>query len=223
MRGPGMQNTIEFRSQELIMVGGWNGRSGTTAVEGMKKGKEMKLFSQDFYDSKAMRLLFLVMFLFAPLLIVHAQDLEGGSYPGQTTSAQGTTKSGYVFPTKDERLKRYAWNTFGPLSLVGIGATAGFDQHRKDPIEWGQGGSAYGKRYASRFGQSAIEGTVTYGLSEAFRLDTGFRKSNRNGFGPRLQDALLQNVTSRTRSGKRILSAPRLAGAYVGGIIPAVT
>ena len=138
-------------------------------------------------------------------------------------SAQARTNSGYVFPTKDERFKRYLWQTFGPLSLLGIGVAAGIDQHKNDPPEWGQGASAYGKRYASRFGQYGIEQTVTYGLSEAFRLDTGFEKSNRTGFGPRLKDALVQNITSRTRSGKRIISAPRLAGAYVGGIIPAVT
>lgn len=143
--------------------------------------------------------------------------------PQPRGSAQATTNNAYVFPTKDERLKRYLWQTFGPLSLVGIGVAAGIDQHQKDPPEWGQGASGYGKRYASRFGQYGIEQTVTYGVSEALRLDTGFVKSNRTGFGPRLQDALAQNITSRTRSGKRIISAPRLAGAYVGGIIPAVT
>ena len=143
--------------------------------------------------------------------------------PQPPRSAQTTTKSAYVFPTSDERLKRYLRQTFGPLSLIGIGIGAGIDQQQKSPPEWGQGASGYGKRYASRFGQNAIEATVTYGLSEAFRLDTGFVKSTRTGFGPRLGDALLQNITSRTRSGKRIISAPRLAGVYVGGLIPAVT
>jgi len=142
--------------------------------------------------------------------------------PQSPRSAQATNSS-YVFPTEDERLKRYLWHTFGPLSLLGMGVAAGLDQHRNSPPEWRQGASGYGKRYASRFGQYAIEQTVTYGLSEAFRLDTGFVKSNLTGFGPRLGDALLQNITSRTRSGKRIISVPRLAGAYVGGIIPAVT
>ena len=35
----------------------------------------------------------------------------------------------------------------------------------------------FGKRYAS-LGQNAIQQTVTYGLDEAFGLDTGFKKSN---------------------------------------------
>jgi hypothetical protein len=143
--------------------------------------------------------------------------------PAQTASKQGTTNNGYVFPTSEQRFHTYLWDTFGPLSLIGIGAAAGYDQSQNDPPEWKQGASGYGKRYASRLGQYAIEQTVTYGLSEAFKLDSGFHKSTRSGFSGRLSDALIQNITSRTERGKRVLSAPRLAGAYVGGIIPAVT
>jgi hypothetical protein len=77
----------------------------------------------------------------------------------------------------------------------------------------------YGRRYASNLGQNAIQQTVTYGLDEAFGLDTGFKKSTRDGVGARVKDALIQNVTSRTKSGRRVISAPRLAGAYSGAII----
>jgi len=31
-----------------------------------------------------------------------------------------------------------------------------------------------------------------------------------------VEDALVQNVTSRTRSGKRVVSVPIIAGAYAG-------
>ena len=77
----------------------------------------------------------------------------------------------------------------------------------------------YGKRFASSFGQNAIHQTVTYGLDEAFGLDTGFEKSKREGFGARFKDAVLQNVTSRTKSGKRVISVPRFAGVYTGAIV----
>jgi hypothetical protein len=149
------------------------------------------------------------------------QLIDPASEAPQQTSGGGN--SGYVFPSKHERLKRYIWETVGPWSLVSIGIVAGFDQDQKDPPEWGQGASGYGKRYASRLGQYAIEQTTTYGLSEAFRLDSSFERSKRQGFGPRLADALVQNVTSRTHNGKRIVSAPQLAGFYVGGLVPALT
>ena len=77
----------------------------------------------------------------------------------------------------------------------------------------------YGKRYASSFGQNAIQQTVTYGLDEAFGLDTGFQKSKHEGFGARAKDALIQNLTSRTKSGGRVISVPRFAGVYSGAII----
>ena len=81
----------------------------------------------------------------------------------------------------------------------------------------------FGRRYASHFGQNAIQQTVTYGLDEAFGLDTGFKKSKSEGFGARAKDALLDNVTSRTKSGKRVISVPRFVGAYSGGIVSRVT
>ena len=150
-----------------------------------------------------------------PLLI----DLTGDGQ--QQTSGAGN--SGYVFPSSKKRFKRYVWETVEPFSLITIGVVAAYDQGQNDPPEWKQGASGYGKRYASRFGQYAIQQTTTYGLSEAFRLDSSFERSKRTEFGPRLSDALVQTVTSRTRSGKRIISAPQLAGYYVGGLVPALT
>jgi len=134
-----------------------------------------------------------------------------------------TTTNSYVFPSSEQRLKRYLRDTVGPFAFLRVGAAAGFDQWLDSPEEWGQGAEGYGKRFASQFGTNAIRQTVTYGLAEAFRLDTGFEKSKRKGFLPRLSDALLQNVTSRTRSGKRVISAPILVGTYAGSIIPAET
>jgi hypothetical protein len=142
---------------------------------------------------------------------------------GTAAKTQQGTATGYVFPSQEQRLKRYAWNMVGPWSLLAVASAAGIDQWSDNPPEWRQGASGYGKRFASRFGQNAIQQTVSFGLSEAFRLDTGFRRSERIGLGPRLGDALLQNVTSRTRSGRRIISAPRLAGFYAGGLIPTLT
>ena len=129
----------------------------------------------------------------------------------------------YVFPTAEERFKRYVNNTVGPMRLLRTGAAAGIQQWQDSPEEWGQGAKGYGKRFASGMGRNAIQQTVTYGLDSALRLDTGFQRSKREGFFPRLKDALAQNVTSRTRSGNRVISAPRLVGVYTGSIIAAET
>ena len=140
-----------------------------------------------------------------------------------TTQSTSTTTQGYVFPTAEERFKRYVKDTVGPWRLARTGAAAGIDQWRDTPEEWGQGAKGFGKRFASGLGRNAVQQTITYGLDSALHQDTGFRRSKREGFFPRLKDALAQNVTSRTRSGKRVISAPRLVGVYTGSIIAAET
>jgi hypothetical protein len=140
----------------------------------------------------------------------------------QTTdkaSSDQATKQTYVFPSESERFKRYLNNTIGPFRLVRTGVTAGIAQWRDSPEEWGQGMKGYGKRYASSLGQNAVQQTVTYGLDEAMGLDTGFERSKREGFFPRLKDALIQNVTSRKKNGDRFVSVPRFAGVYTGAVV----
>jgi hypothetical protein len=141
---------------------------------------------------------------------------------GQTDAKQTANQKGsqpYVFPTKRERFNRYVKSTVGPFSLLETGLSAGINQWRDYPEEWEQGASGYGKRYASSFGRNAIQQTVIYGLDTALGLDTGFKRSKRKGFFPRMTDALAENVTSRTRTGKRVISVPRLSGMYASGII----
>ena len=125
----------------------------------------------------------------------------------------------YVFPTRRERFDRYVKDTIGPFSLVRSAAAAGIAQWKDSPDEWGQGMKGYGKRFASSVGRNAIQQSVTYGLDEALGLDTGFQRSNREGVGARLKHAFLESITSRTKSGRRVISVPRLAGVYTGTIV----
>jgi hypothetical protein len=155
-------------------------------------------------------------------LTIKATGTAANSDSGQTTTKQ-TTAEPYEFPTHAERFKRYVDSAVGPFTLARTAVSAGINQWRDNPEEWEQGASGYGKRFASSFGKHAIQQTVTYGLDEALGLDTGFKRSTRTGFGPRLKDALLENVTSRNRKGERVVSVPRFAGAYTAAIIRAET
>jgi len=150
---------------------------------------------------------------------VYSQEVTKDDSKPAVVNQQTTTTPDYVFPTHRERFNRYLKSTVGPFRLAWSAGAAGIDQWRDHPEEWGQGMKGFGRRYASHLGQNAIQQTVTYGLDEAFGFDTGFKKSTRDGFGARLKDALIQNVTSRTKSGKRVVSVPRFAGAYSGAII----
>ena len=156
-------------------------------------------------------------------LSINAQDVTKDQSTDVTKDQSTVTTPDYVFPTKEERFKRYVKDTVGPWRLLRTGAAAGIQQWRDSPEEWEQGMKGYGKRYASNLARNAIQQTVTYGFDSALQLDTGFQRSKREGFFPRLKDALLQNVTSRTKSGKRVISAPRFAGVYTGAIISTET
>ncbi len=129
----------------------------------------------------------------------------------------------YEFPTHRERFNRYVKDTVGPFRLLRTTVTAGLDQWSDTPEEWEQGMKGYGKRWASSFGRSAIQQTVTYGLDEALGQDSSFQRSNREGVFPRVKHAFLETITSRTKSGKRVLSAPRLVGVYGAGVIASET
>lgn len=135
----------------------------------------------------------------------------------QTPNHSGTQP--YVFPTKRERFNRYVKSIVGPFSLLSTGIAAGINQWRDHPEEWEQGASGYGKRYASGFGRTAIQQTVIYGLDTAMGLNTGFKRSHRKGFFPRMTHALAENITSRTKAGKRVISVPRISGIYASRII----
>ncbi len=140
-----------------------------------------------------------------------------------SSSAPSSRATGYTWPSPRVRFRRYVLSMIGPFPLLGAGLSAAIDQAKNAPEEWRQGAKGYGKRYASNFGQNAIQQTVIYGLSEALRVDSHSYKSQRRGFLPRLKDALLENITSRRPSGRRVISIPKLAGYYVGGIVPATT
>jgi hypothetical protein len=169
--------------------------------------------------SKAARLEFKTNAAETPALPVSESSLQSSSQTtNQTKSKQDGTEP-YVFPTRKERFDRYVRSMFGPTAFLRSAINAGINQWKDSPEEWEQGMSGYGKRFASSFGKNAVQHTVIYGLDSALGLDTGFRRSPSKKFGERLKHALLENITSRTKSGKRVISVPRIAGAYTSGVV----
>jgi hypothetical protein len=160
------------------------------------------------------------------LVCFSVQAQQPTTDPATPDSTQPATKDPfdtYEFPTHKERFNRYVKDTVGPFRIARTAFTAGIDQWRDTPEEWEQGMKGYGKRFASGFGRNAISQTITYGLDEALGQDSRFYRSNREGVFPRVKHAFLETVTSRTKSGKRVLSAPRLAGVYGSAVIATET
>ena len=56
------------------------------------------------------------------------------------------------FQPQRERFNRYVKNTVGPFRLVVSAASAGIDQWRDRPEEWGQGMKGYGRAFCIELG-----------------------------------------------------------------------
>lgn len=123
----------------------------------------------------------------------------------------------YVRPTQATMFKNYAFDAFGPYTIVGVGVSAGINQFSNAPPEWGQGMAGYGRRFGSNFGV-AIAGTTTrYALAEAFKEDTLYYRCECTGMFPRLGHAMVSTLTGRRgEDGHRVLSIPALVAPYAG-------
>jgi hypothetical protein len=133
------------------------------------------------------------------------------------------TSSGYVRPDAGSRAKRYVTRMFGPYAIAGAAASAGVSTWRNKPEEWEPNGRGFGKRFVSNIGRGIIKHTTAYGLDEAFKLDSSFYPSAKRSTGSKLKNAIASTFTARTRTGKRVVGFPKIAGTYTANIVAAKT
>jgi len=188
-----------------------------------------------------MRLTLLMSFVcsFAIILLSVPVSAQSGAGAGTSSSQQQTTPppqqpssqggiisrrvanvqpgQPYQRPTEKDKLHGYLFDTFGPYPIISAVATAGIQQARNKPPDWGQGWDAYGVRVASDFGVNLVTQTTRYTLAELFREDTLYYRCECSGFGHRLGHALISTVTARRGDdGHRTFSFSALAAPYAG-------
>lgn len=137
----------------------------------------------------------------------------------ETEASSSQTSQNYVRPTKQQRFRRYASDAFGVPALIGSTFGAGIAQIANNPPEWNRTIGGFGKRVASNYATNAIRNTISYGLSETFKLDNRFEKSGQKNFGKRLKHVFLGSYTTRTKTGKRIPDFPHFVGTYSASVI----
>ena len=125
--------------------------------------------------------------------------------------------------TNHELLHKYVWSALGAEGALSATLFAGFDQWRDAPSDWGGGGEAYAKRWASDFAGSAIGSTTKYGVARLLHQDPSFTRCDCAGFGPRLRHALRSPFMARTRDGREVFSPATVAGLTAENVIPAST
>jgi hypothetical protein len=112
------------------------------------------------------------------------------------------------------KLQFHAESTYNPLAIAGFAAYAGVLQALNSPEEWGQGGSAYGKRVVSTAGWSGIHSALAFGLDSALHQDPRYHRSGSTGFWRRTGHALRGTILTRTDAGGETLSTWRIGSAY---------
>ena len=173
--------------------------------------------------------------------LVKAQALSNSSTPIQSQTETPTTQRSarafssrlanidldlnYHRPSEREKVRNYAFDSFGPYAFMGSAFSAGLSQaqtasHAQNagiPPDWGQGWDSYGARFGSDFGINLITQTTRYSLAEAFRQDTIFYRCECTGFVHRLKHALISTVLARKgEDGHRVFSLPALVAPYAG-------
>ena len=112
------------------------------------------------------------------------------------------------------KLSFHAESFYSPWSMAGSAAYAGILQGIGTPEEWGQGAGAYGKRFASTVGGSAIHAVLAFGLDSTLHQDPRYFRSRSTGFWRRTGHALRGTILTRTDRGGETLSTWRLGSAY---------
>jgi hypothetical protein len=114
--------------------------------------------------------------------------------------------------TARQRFHDFWMNTAGPVPIIGEAAGAGLGQWENSPREWGQGGSGFGKRFASNMAYNAVRNTISYGAGELFHEDNRYFASGKEGVKARVAYALVSPAIARHRDGRRTVSISGLAG-----------
>jgi len=116
--------------------------------------------------------------------------------------------------------KNYIEKSFSPEAIAAAGLGAGITQGTNAPSEWGQGAEGFGKRFGSAIAKHLVKRAIQYPVAKFFHEELSYRRSDKTGFGPRLEHALVSTVyTHKTTDGKRTVAKGEIVGAFGSGLI----
>ncbi|HLY62191.1 MAG TPA: hypothetical protein VKV95_15725 [Terriglobia bacterium] len=122
--------------------------------------------------------------------------------------------------TVNQKFKYMAENTFDPFEFLIVGAVAGIGQARNDPKSWGQGGKAFGKRYAASFADQADWNFwVEAALPSLLKEDPRYYRMGQGSALKRTGYAISRIFVTRTDSGHVTFNFPEIAGAGISSVI----
>ncbi len=103
---------------------------------------------------------------------------------------------------------------FDVQNVVFAGIGAAIDQARDRPKEWGQGGGAFGERYASHIGQYVVQRSIMFPVQAIDGEDTRFFPSTRTSVQGRIGDAALHTIWRHSDGGGMMPAYSEFFGDY---------
>jgi hypothetical protein len=122
--------------------------------------------------------------------------------------------------TNKERLTLYQQTSFSGMAVLGSATGAAFSQWLDSPTEWGQGAQGYGKRVASSYAATIVNGTIQYGMSAMLHEDNRYFRSTSNSFGGRLGAVIVSPFVAHNGSGGKRFSVSSFMGGAGQSTIP---
>jgi hypothetical protein len=98
--------------------------------------------------------------------------------------------------------------------------SAGIDQARGEPRDWGGGSAGYGRRYAARYGEFVVQNSILGGGNALLGYEPRYDFCRCNGFWPRTRHAISRNFVAYNRSGRDLRpQVPMYSGAFAAGLL----
>ena len=114
----------------------------------------------------------------------------------------------------------YREHTFGKKAIAPVASGVIGREIINSPHQWGRGASGFAKRAGTSFGTNVIKNSIQYPIAAVRHEDLHYYRSDKKGFFPRLNHALVSTVVTRkTTNGKKTAATGRIAGSVGSGII----
>jgi hypothetical protein len=146
--------------------------------------------------------------------LVLGQPPNADPQPSEPEATSGPKSPQWKGLSVEDKLRYDARHFFDVDNIIYAGIGAGLDQLRDRPGAWGEGGGAYGERYASHLGQYAIQRSIMFPVQAIDHEDTRFFRSNRNTIQGRVGDAFLHTVWRHSDDGGMMPAYSEFLGDY---------
>lgn len=123
--------------------------------------------------------------------------------------------------SKKEREQIYVRQTFLTAgSYLARGFSAGIDQARGSPHEWGGGFGGYGRRYAARYGEFVVQNSIVSAGNALLGYEPRYDFCRCDGFWPRTRHAISRNFVAYNRTESELRpQAPTYTAAFAAGVL----